>query len=130
LSAPKLDALIDLLVVECVTAHLQRSTALVHQLAAELKVNFRDEWRPTAAWLSGFQKIQLAHLLVELKGQINAPAPERKKSELVEVLAKLFTDVAEGKLEDKLLVERVNSWLPANLRVIEDSPTKKVRSTK
>ena len=116
LSASKLDALIDFLTVECITAHLQRRTELVHHLATELKINVRNGWRPDAQWLSGFQKIQLAHLIIELKGQINAPAPERKKSELVEVLAKLFTDAAEGTLEDKQLAERVNRWLPSNLR--------------
>lgn len=116
LSASKLDGLVDLLIVDCLTAHLQRPTELVSHLAEELKVNVRDEWRPDAAWLSGYQKIQLAHLVVELKGPVHAPAPERKKSELVEVLARLFADAAEGKLEDKELAERVNRWLPSNLR--------------
>src|SRR5205823_13685638 len=90
LSASKLDALIDLLIVECVTAHLQRRTELVAQLAAELKLNLRDFWRPDAAWLSGFQKIQLASLIAELKGAVHAPAPEKKKSELVATLNTLF----------------------------------------
>ena len=114
LSPSKLDALSDLLVVECIQAHMIRRTELVHHLAQELKVNVRDSWRPDAAWLSSFQKIQLAHLIEELKGQ--APPPERKKSELVEVVAKIFADAAEGKLENKQLAERVNSWLPSNLR--------------
>ena len=39
-----------------------------------------------------------------------------KKSELVEILVKLFADAADGKLEDKKLAERLNSWLPSNLR--------------
>ena len=39
-----------------------------------------------------------------------------KKSELVEHLTRLFTDAAEGRLEDKALADRVNGWLPANLR--------------
>jgi hypothetical protein len=121
LSNSKLDALIDLLTVECITAHLQRQTELVHHLAVELKVNIRDCWRPDAAWLSGFQKIQLAHLITELKGAVHAPAPERKKSELVEVLVKLFTDAAEDKMDDKHLAERVNCWLPCNLRESEGS---------
>ena len=101
LSPAKLDALIDLLLVDCITAHPVRSTELVGHLASQLKVNVREHWRPDAAWLSGFQKIQLAHLIVELEGAIHAPAPERKKAELVEQLAKLFADAAEGKLEDK-----------------------------
>lgn len=116
LSGPKLDALIDLLTVECITAHLLHRTELVHRLANELKVNVRDCWRPDATWLSGFQKIQLSDLLAQLAGAARVPAPERKKLELVEALAALFTDAAEGKLQDKPLAERVNSWLPSNLR--------------
>jgi hypothetical protein len=116
LSAAKLDALIDLLTVECITAHLRRQTELVHHLAKELKVHLREFWRPDAQWLSGFRKIQLAHLIVELKGQMHAPAAERKKSELVEVLAKLFADAAEGKLQDQQLAKTVNAWMPSNLR--------------
>ena len=104
----KLDALIDLLIVDHITAHMLRPTELVQRLAEELKINVRDHWRPDAAWLSSFQKIQLAHLIAELKGPVHAPAPESKKSALVEVLAKLFADAAEGKLEDKQLAERVN----------------------
>jgi ParB/RepB/Spo0J family partition protein len=122
LSASKLDSLIDLLTVRCITAHFQRPTQLVRHLTAEMKVKVRDFWRPDAQWLSGFKKIQLAHLIVELKGQVHAPSPERKKSELVDVLTKLFSEAAEGKLDDKSLAERINTWLPANLRqVMEDS---------
>ncbi|HEY7118882.1 MAG TPA: ParB/RepB/Spo0J family partition protein [Tepidisphaeraceae bacterium] len=120
LSESKLDDLIELLTVECLTAHPRRPTELVRHLAAELRVNVRDDWRPDAAWLSGFQKIQLAHLVVELKGPVHAPAPERKKSELVQMLAKLFTDAAEGKLDDKQLAARVNGWLSSNLRPAEE----------
>jgi hypothetical protein len=120
LSAAKLDALIDLLIAECITAHMQRPTALVQQLASELKVNVRDFWRPDRQWLSSFQKIQLAHLITELKGAVHAPAPETKKSALVEMLAKLFADAADGKLEDKQLAGRVNAWLPSNLRSLTD----------
>ena len=120
LSDAKVDALIDLLVVECITAQMQKRTELVQHLANELKVNFRAFWRPDAAWLSSFQKIQLAHLITELWGAEHTPAPERKKSELVEVLARLFTEAAEGKLADKQLAERVNQWLPSNLRQPND----------
>jgi len=120
LSAPKLDCLVDLLIVELITAHSQRRTELVHRLAVELKVNVRDHWRPDAAWLSGFQKFQLGHLITELKGPLHAPSPERKKSELVDSLVTLFTDAAEGKLEDKQLAERVNYWLPSNLREMKE----------
>lgn len=120
LSGSRLDSLIDLLIVECITAHLQRPTPLICSLVTELKVNVRDHWRPDAVWLSSFQKIQLAHLIVELMGKIHAPAPEKKKTELVEMLAKLFADANEGKLEDKQLAARVNSWLPSNLREVAD----------
>jgi ParB family chromosome partitioning protein len=121
LSGSKLDSLIDLLTVGCMTAHLQRPTQLVNHLATELKVNVRDDWRPDAQWLSGFKKIQLAHLIIELKGQVHAPSPDRKKSDLVDVLAKLFADAAEGKLEDKSLAQRINTWLPANIREVADN---------
>lgn len=120
----KLDALVDLLIVDCLTAHLQRPTELVTHLAAELKVDVRQDWRPDAAWLSGFQKIQLAHLITELLGPVHAPAPERKKSELVEQLAELFTDAVDGKLEDKQIAQRLNTWLSANLREPADENIK------
>jgi hypothetical protein len=110
--------------VECITAHPLRRTELVHRLAVELKVNVRDHWRPDAIWLSGFHKFQLAHLITELKGPVHAPSPERKKSELVDQLVKFFADAAEGKLEDKQLAERVNRWLPSNLRISPEEPTK------
>jgi len=116
LSEKKLDALIALLAVELITAHPQRPTALVALMADELKVNVRDDWKPDAAWLGSFQKIQLAHLVTELKGAVHAPAPERKKSELVEHLSKLFASAADGTLEDKALAVKVKGWLPANLR--------------
>jgi len=121
LSNSRLDKLIDLLTVECITAHLQRRTELVHQLSVELKVGIRHFWRPDAAWLAGYQKIQLAYLMAELYGSTYNPANEsRKKSELVEVLAKLFTEAAEAKLEDKQLSERANQWLPFNLREVRE----------
>jgi hypothetical protein len=116
LSDSQVNALIDLLTVECVTAHMLRPTELVHYLSQELEVDARKDWRPEAPWLSSFKKIQLVHLITELKGSVHAPAPEREKSELVEVLAKLFADAAECKLEDKKLAERVNRWLPSNIQ--------------
>lgn len=118
----KLDDLIDLLIVNCLTAHLQRRTELINHLATELKVKVQDDWRPDAAWLSGFQKIQLAHLIIELKGSAHAPAPDRKKSELVEQLSQLFTTAAEGQLEDKALAQKVNAWLPSSLHVTQAEP--------
>lgn len=116
LSPAKLTSLIDQLIVDCLTAHLQRSTELVERLATELKVNVRDDWTPDATWLAGFQKSQLVHLITELRGRVHAPAPERKKSELVDLLTKLFAHAKEGKLEDKQLAHRLNTWLPAILR--------------
>jgi hypothetical protein len=113
----KVDALIDLLTVECITAHLQRRTELVWRLATELGVNMRRYWRPDERWLSGYQKIQLAHLIGELKGSSHvAPAESKKKSELVAELAKLFGDAAEARLEDAKLAAKLNAWLPSNLR--------------
>ena len=117
LSEKKLDALIDLLTVECITAHLQRRTELVWQLAAELGVELRRYWRPDERWLSGYQKIQLAHLIGELRGPVYAKAAElKKKSELVADLAKLFTEAAEGRMEDAKAAAKFNAWLPSNLR--------------
>jgi ParB family chromosome partitioning protein len=117
LSDKKLDGLIDLLTVECITAHLQRRTALVWRLATELGVEVRRFWRPDERWLTGYQKIQLAHLIGELRGPVYAKAAElKKKTELVSQLAKLFTDAAEGRMEDAKLAEKLNGWLPSNLR--------------
>jgi len=119
-SDSRIDKLIDLLTAECLTAHLQRQTDLVHRLSVELKVDIRRFWRPDAVWLAGYQKIQLAHLLAELHGSVYNPSSEsRKKSELVEVLAQLFTDAVDAKLEDKQLADRVNQWLPSNLREVK-----------
>jgi ParB family chromosome partitioning protein len=117
LSEKKLDALIDLLTVECVTAHLQCRTELVWRLAVELGVELRRYWRPDERWLSGYQKIQLAHLIGELRGPVYAKAAElKKKSELVADLAKLFTEAAEGRMEDAKVAAKFNAWLPSNLR--------------
>jgi hypothetical protein len=112
----QLDKLIELLTIELVSAHLARPTDLIVHLADELKVNVRADWRPDAHWLSSFQKSQLAHLITDLKGAVHAPDPARKKSELVDSLDKLFTHAAEGKLEDKRLADKLNTWLPVNLR--------------
>ena len=113
----QVNALIDLLTVECVTAHLQRRTELVWRLAQELGVEVRRCWRPDERWLSGYQKIQLAHLIGELRGPVYATSAEsKKKSELVADLAKLFADAAEGRIEDAKLAAKLNAWLPMNLR--------------
>ena len=117
LSAAQLDRLIDGLIVGCLTAHPARRSGLVRVLSDEMKVSVRQTWRPDAAWLAGYQKSQLAHLMAELRGPVYGPAREnRKKSELVTALATLFADAAEGRVEDARLAERVNAWLPANLR--------------
>jgi hypothetical protein len=90
---------------------------LVWRLATELGVEVRRYWRPDERWLSGYQKIQLAHLIGQLRGPVYvAPAEGKKKSELVTELAKLFADAAEGKLEDAKLAAKLNAWLPSNLR--------------
>jgi len=116
LSDKKLDALIDVLVVDLVIAHPQRSTPLVMQLAGQLNVNVRNDWTPDAAWLGCYQKIQLAHLFTEFSGSVAAPPADRKKSVLVEQLTRLFADAAAGNIADKALADKVNAWLPANLR--------------
>jgi ParB family transcriptional regulator, chromosome partitioning protein len=117
LSEKKLDALIDVLAVECITAHLQCRTELVWRLANELGVEVRRYWRPDERWLSGYQKIQLAHLIGELRGPVYARAAEiKKKSELVSELAKLFSDAAEGRMDDAKVAVMFNTWLPSNLR--------------
>jgi ParB family chromosome partitioning protein len=111
------EALIDVLTVQCLTAHLQRRTDLVCRLAEELGVDVRQHWRPDAAWLAGYQKAQLVHLTYQLRGPAYGPAAERKKkSELVAELAQLFADAAAGTLADGPLAARLNGWLPANLR--------------
>lgn len=112
----EVDALIEILTVECLTTQLRRPTPLIRHMAKQLNVNVRQFWRPDEAWLASYQKIQLAHLITELMGNINAPSPDRKKSELVTMLAKLFADAAEGRIVDKKLAERINAWLPVNLR--------------
>ncbi|HRK31342.1 MAG TPA: ParB/RepB/Spo0J family partition protein [Tepidisphaeraceae bacterium] len=116
LSDKKLDALIDVLIVGLLVAHPQRPTPLITLLATELKVNVRDDWTPDAAWLGGYQKIQLAHLCTELAGTMAAPPADRKKSDLVKQLSQLFVHARNGKIDDKSLADRVNAWLPATLR--------------
>jgi ParB/RepB/Spo0J family partition protein len=108
--------------VDAIAAEFGVSERYVRQ-RMKLDVDIRKHRRPDAAWLASYQKHQLAQLIVELKGPVHAPAPERKKFELVELLDKLFADAAEGKLQDKKLAERINSWRPANLRVMEQTRT-------
>jgi ParB family chromosome partitioning protein len=113
----KLDALIDLLLAETITAHLTRPTKLIDIMVQEFELNIREYWMPDAEWFAGYQKLQLSHLMGELLGAVYDPKREiRKKSELVSVLATLFVDAAEAKLDDKKLAQRVNQWVPVNLR--------------
>ncbi|MDP1660549.1 MAG: hypothetical protein Q8L55_01430, partial [Phycisphaerales bacterium] len=113
----RLDRLIESLTISLLTAHPARGNALIQMLRHDLKVQVRKLWCPDAAWLAGYKKCQLAHLIGELRGAAYIHAAQQaKKSELVESLAKLFADAAEGKLNDKELVERLNRWLPENLR--------------
>ena len=122
-----LDDLIALLTVECLTTHLQRGTALTRRLAGELGVNVRQQWRPDATWLAGYQKGQLTHLMADLRGPVYDPRQERrKKSELVEALATLFTDAAEGRLDEQNLAQRINDWLPVSLRTEAEESAPKV----
>src|SRR5690606_13480209 len=93
-------------------------------LARELGVDVRRYWRPDVHWLSSYKKCQLAQLIGELRGPAHGSAAERrKKSELVEELTALFTDAAEGRIEEASLAERVNRWQPANLRDAEEPVT-------
>jgi len=87
----------------------------VQRLASDLKIDLREFWRPDTDWLASYQKIQLAHLLVSIKGPTYAPAPERKKSELVELLSRLFADGADGKVDEKQLSQKLLTWLPRGL---------------
>ena len=121
-----LDDLIALLAVECLTTQLVRGTPLVRRLAGELGVDVRQQWRPDAAWLAGYQKGQLVRLISDLRGPVYDPREERrKKTELVDAVAALFADAADGRLADATLVGRVNAWLPSNLSasVADPSPT-------
>lgn len=115
LSETQLDAIIDTLIVASITGHGNRETPLVQTLAQELDVSIRKHWTPDAAWLAGYQKIQLADLIGTLRGPAHGSAAlGRKKSELVSELAALFSQArnAAGGFEDPGLVERVNSWEP------------------
>jgi hypothetical protein len=95
----------------------QRLLPLIQMLRHDLKVDIRKYWTPNTEWLAGYKKCQLAHLVGELQGQVYTHAAKQaKKSELVATLAKLFADAVEGMLEDNELAERVNAWLPSNLR--------------
>jgi ParB family chromosome partitioning protein len=115
LKPEKLDAIIELLVVECLTANLARPTPFIRLLVDELKVDVRTTWTPDGHWLSGFTKLQLSNLVTELKGAVNAPANDRKKSDLVTQSAVLFEQARERKLDDSALRDRVNKWMPSAL---------------
>jgi hypothetical protein len=109
-----LDALIAVLITDCLTGHGQRETPLIELLGAELKVSVRKHWTPDADWLAGYQKFQLADLLGTLKGKVYGTAAlSRKKSELVEELTALFAQAANATGGDPKLAERVNRWMPA-----------------
>ncbi len=115
-SDTQMNALIAVLIVESVTALPMRKLDLIQELAIELKVDLRECWRPDAEWLSSYQKIQLSHLMGELKGPIYRPDDERrKKSEMVEALASIFTEAAAGTIDDAKLAERANRWMPSNM---------------
>jgi ParB family chromosome partitioning protein len=115
LSEGDLDRLIEVLIADMLTGSGQRETPLLDVLAQELNVNVRQHWTPDADWLSGYQKVQLADLVGTLKGKVyGSAALGRKKSELVEQLAALFSQAANqpGGLEDKALADHVNRWTP------------------
>lgn len=115
LSEKELDRLIAILITDCLTGHGQRETPLLTILAEELEVSVRKHWTPDADWLSGYQKFQLADLIGTLKGPVyRSAALSRKKSELVEELAVLFSQAAAavGGFSDPAVPERANTWMP------------------
>ncbi|MGD9689516.1 MAG: ParB/RepB/Spo0J family partition protein [Phycisphaerales bacterium] len=119
LSEKELDALIAVLIVESLTGHPFRATPLLEAIGKELEVSVRSTWTPDAAFLSGYSKSQLAHLAGVLKGAapdsvIVTSALTRKKSQLVDELAALFSQAAHAPagIEDKELVKRANAWVP------------------
>ncbi len=117
LSEKALDRLIGTLIPDLLTGHGQRATPLLGILAKALDVSVRKHWTPDADWLSGYQKIQLADLIGTLKGPVHGSAAlQRKKSELVEQLAALFSQAANAPkgFDDAGLAERVNSWVPVH----------------
>jgi hypothetical protein len=115
LSEKELDRLIAVLIADCLTGHGQRETPLLATLAQELQVSVRKHWTPDADWLSGYQKIQLADLIGTLEGPVyGSAALNRKKSELVEELAALFSQAGAGigGFDDPTVPERANTWMP------------------
>jgi ParB family transcriptional regulator, chromosome partitioning protein len=112
LSEAQLDSLIHLLTVESLTAHLMHPTELVRSLATELAIDLRKHWRPDAAWLGNYQKLQLSNLICNLQGPTGG-LDEKKKTELVEHASKLFADATEGRITDDRIRRSVNDWLPA-----------------
>lgn len=105
--------LIGLLTVELLFNNPHYPSPFVMELAKAAAVSIRSDWTPDAAWLGSYQKVQLSNLVIELLGAVHTPAPDTKKSTLVDNLAKLFADAAAGRLEDKQVAEKVNRWLPA-----------------
>jgi hypothetical protein len=84
LSEEQLDKLIALLTVELLDTDLHYPTPFIGLLADELQVDVRQAWRPDAAWLDGYTKLQLAELLATLRGPASGHAAANlKKSELV-----------------------------------------------
>ncbi|MBL0869739.1 MAG: ParB/RepB/Spo0J family partition protein [Phycisphaerales bacterium] len=115
----ELDVLLGVLIVEAITGHTNRLAPLVELLREELGVSLRTHWTPDRAWLNGYTKAQLAHLLGELKGPTwGKVAMQKKKSELVYELAGLFRTAKDdpASLNDQALAERVNTWVPAVMK--------------
>ncbi|MBX3388482.1 MAG: hypothetical protein KF691_03390 [Phycisphaeraceae bacterium] len=111
----QLDALIGTLILEAITGYPHRDTPLVRLLATELGVSIRKKWTPSAEWLAGYQKVQLAHLMGVLRGPAHGSAAlSRKKSELVTELDTLFGQpvAAPKELGNHELADRVNTWMP------------------
>jgi hypothetical protein len=118
LSDEQLDRLIDLLIVQAVSGSLNHHNGLIVELVQDLGVELRDFWTPDAGWFTGYRKIQLAHLIGELRGKVHGHAAERmKKSELVESVSTLFAKAKAGEFDDAELCKRINEWLPSCVRL-------------
>jgi hypothetical protein len=106
LSEKKLDGLIDVLVVELVTAHLERPTPLVVRLTQE----------PNADWLGSLQKIQRAHLVTELKGPVHAHRRRTgRRASLLRNWPSSLPMVQRARARRETGWDG-HKWLPANLR--------------
>ena len=113
-----LDDLIALLAVECITTHLQRGTPLVRRLAGELgreRPPAVATGRRVAGWIPE-GPIDEPDGRAARPGLRPATASGGRSRSWLTHSPTLFTDAAEGRLDDPKLAQRLNEWLPVNLR--------------